>query len=51
MDKVMLLCIWLAAGLLLIGGIIVLHLRRGVPLKLRIKGLGIEVNISSGKDN
>lgn len=48
MDKVLLLCIWLAMGLLLIAGVVILHLRNKTPLALKLKGLGIEINIQSG---
>lgn len=50
MDKLMLLCIWLAAGMILICGVVVLHLRRGAPLHIRVKGLGVEINLDSGRD-
>lgn len=48
MNKVVLLCIWLAAGMALILGVIVLHLRSGIPLQLRVRGLGIEISVDSG---
>lgn len=51
MDKFVLLTIWLIAGLLLICGLVIIHIRRGVPLKLHVKGLGVEIDVRSGRDD
>lgn len=47
MDKAIVLTVLPFLGLLLLCGVIVLHIRKGKSLNLRVRGFGVELNLVS----